>query len=57
MLFTLFVVLLLLWLIGLLSSFTVGGFIHVLLILALLALLFEWVTGAPSLAFLRRRDA
>jgi hypothetical protein len=57
MLLTLFVVLLLLWLIGLFSSITVGGFIHVLLILAVVALLVEWVTGAPSLAFLRRRDA
>jgi hypothetical protein len=57
MLLTLFVVLLLLWLIGLFSSITVGGFIHVLLFLAVLALIFEWVTGAPSLGFLRRRRA
>jgi hypothetical protein len=57
MLLTLFVVLLLLWLIGLFSSITIGGFIHVLLVLALLALIFEWVTGAPTLPILRRRGA
>jgi len=37
MLWTIFVVLLVLWLLGLVSSYTLGGFIHVLLVLALVA--------------------
>ena len=41
MLWTLFVVLLIAWLLGLISSYTLGGFIHVLLLLALLALVTE----------------
>jgi len=45
MLWTLFVVLLVLWLLGIVSSYTLGGFIHVLLVLALIALVFQLVTG------------
>lgn len=45
MLWTLFVVLLVLWLIGVVSSYTLGGFIHLLLVLAVLALLFQLLTG------------
>ena len=45
MLWTLFVVLLVLWLLGLVSSYTLGGFIHILLVLALIALVFQLVTG------------
>ena len=45
MLWTLFVVLLVLWLAGLLADFTMAGFIHVLLILAAMALIFELLTG------------
>lgn len=41
MLWTIFVILLVLWLVGLISSYTFGGFIHVLLILALIALIFQ----------------
>ena len=37
MLWTLFVVLLVLWFLGVVSSYTLGGFIHVLLVLALIA--------------------
>ena len=39
MLWTLFVILLVLWLIGVVSSYTLGGFIHLLLVLALVALI------------------
>ena len=35
MLWTLFVVLLVLWLIGVVSSYTIGGFIHILLVIAI----------------------
>jgi hypothetical protein len=45
MLWTLFVVLLVLWLIGVVSSYTLGGFIHLLLVLAVVALVFQLVTG------------
>jgi hypothetical protein len=37
MLWTLFVILLVLWLVGVVSSYTMGGFIHLLLVLALIA--------------------
>jgi hypothetical protein len=45
MLWTLFVLLLLLWLLGVVSSYTIGGFIHLLLVLALVVLLIEVLTG------------
>lgn len=41
MLWTLFVVLLVLWLLGVVSSYTLGGFIHILLVLAVIALIFQ----------------
>lgn len=45
MLWTLFVILLVLWLVGVISSYTLGGFIHLLLVLALVALVFQLLTG------------
>ena len=45
MLWTLFVILLVLWLVGVVSSYTLGGFIHLLLVLALVALVFQLLTG------------
>ena len=45
MLYTLVVVLLLLWLLGFVSSYTMGGFIHILLVLALVALLVRVIQG------------
>ncbi len=45
MLWTLFVVLLVLWLVGLVSSYTFGGFIHILLVLAVIALIFQLISG------------
>ncbi len=44
MLWTLFIVLLVFWLVGVVSSYTVGGFIHLLLVLAVLSLLVEVIT-------------
>jgi len=44
MLWTLFIVLLVLWLVGVVSSYTLGGFIHILLVLAVMALIFQLVT-------------
>jgi hypothetical protein len=45
MLWTIFVILLVLWLLGVVSSYTVGGFIHTLLVLALVVLLINIIGG------------
>ncbi|HEY6351683.1 MAG TPA: lmo0937 family membrane protein [Candidatus Angelobacter sp.] len=45
MLWTIFVVLLVLWLLGVVSSYTMGGFIHLLLVLAVIALVFQLISG------------
>jgi Family of unknown function (DUF5670) len=45
MLWTIFVILLVLWLVGLVSSYTMGGFIHLLLVLAVVVLLINLITG------------
>jgi hypothetical protein len=48
MLWTIFVVLLVLWLLGLVSSYTLGGFIHILLVLALVVLVINLLSGGRS---------
>ena len=45
MLWTIFVLLLILWLLGMVSSYTLGGFIHILLILAIATLLIRIIQG------------
>jgi hypothetical protein len=45
MLYTIVVVLLVLWLLGLVSSYTLGGFIHALLVIAVVVLVLQLVTG------------
>jgi hypothetical protein len=45
MLWTIFIILLVLWLLGLVSSYTLGGFIHILLIVALAVLLIQLISG------------
>jgi hypothetical protein len=45
MLWTVAVVLLVLWVLGLVSSYTMGGFIHVLLVVALIVFLIQVVQG------------
>jgi hypothetical protein len=45
MLWTIFVILLVLWLLGLVSSYTLGGFIHILLVVAVAVLLIQLLTG------------
>jgi hypothetical protein len=45
MLWTIFVVLLVLWLLGMVSSYTMGGFIHILLIIAIVSLLIQVIQG------------
>lgn len=49
MLYTIAVVLLILWLLGLVSAYTIGGFIHVLLVIAVVMLLVGIISGRRSL--------
>ena len=48
MLWILFIVLLVLWLLGVVSSYTMGGFVHLLLVLAVLALIFQLLSDRQS---------
>jgi hypothetical protein len=45
MLMTLFVVLLVLWLLGMVSSYTMGGFLHILLVVAIAVVLIRIIQG------------
>jgi len=45
MLYTIAVVLLILWVLGLVTSFTAGGFLHALLVIAVVMVIFQFVTG------------
>jgi hypothetical protein len=45
MLYTLAVVLLILWLLGLVSSYTLGGFIHILLVIAVIMVVVSLIQG------------
>jgi hypothetical protein len=45
MLWTIFVILLIMWLLGMVSSYTLGGFIHILLLLALAVVLINIIQG------------
>ena len=49
MLYTIAALLLILWALGLVSSYTIGGFIHVLLVIALVVLLLRVITGRRAL--------
>jgi len=49
MLYTLAVILLVLWLLGLVSGYTIGGFIHILLVIALVMVLANFITGRKRL--------
>jgi hypothetical protein len=45
MLWTVFVILAVLWFLGMVTSYTMGGFIHVLLVIAVVALIFQIMSG------------
>ena len=45
MIWTIFVVLLAFWLLGLLTSYTMGGLIHILLVVAVIVLLYNFLQG------------
>ena len=50
MLWTLFVILIVLWALGMLTSFTAGGLIHILLVVALIVLVFNLISGRRAAA-------
>jgi hypothetical protein len=45
MLWTIFVILLVMWLLGMVSSYTLGGFIHILLVVAIVVVLIRVIQG------------
>jgi hypothetical protein len=45
MLWTIFLILLVLWLLGLVSGYALGGFIHLLLVIAVVVLIFQLIAG------------
>jgi len=45
MLWTITIVLFILWLLGMVSSYTLGGWIHILLVLAVIVLIFNLLSG------------
>jgi hypothetical protein len=47
MLWTIFIILLVLWLLGLISGYTLGGFIHILLVIAVVVLIIRLIQGRP----------
>jgi hypothetical protein len=49
MLYTIAVVLLILWLLGFVSSYTIGGFIHILLVVAIVLILVRIISGRRPL--------
>ena len=49
MLWTIFVILLILWILGLVSSYTLGGFIHLLLLIAVVILIINLISGRRAL--------
>jgi hypothetical protein len=48
MLWTIAVILMVLWLLGMVSSYTMGGFIHILLVLAIIAVLVRLIQGRSA---------
>ena len=49
MLWTIFVILLVLWLLGLVTSYTLGGFIHILLVIAVIVIVIRLLQGRHPL--------
>ena len=49
MLWTIFVILLILWLLGMISGYVIGGFIHILLVIAIVVVLIRIIQGRRPL--------
>ena len=45
MLYTIAIILIILWLLGLVTSYTIGGFIHILLVVAIIMILVRLISG------------
>ena len=50
MLWTIVVILVILWLLGLITSYTMGGFVHILLVLAIIVILYNVISGRKGSA-------
>jgi hypothetical protein len=50
MLYTIAVVLIILWLLGMVSSYTMGGFVHILLVVAIIMILVNVIGGRKALS-------
>ena len=48
MLYTIAVILVVLWLLGMVTSYTMGGFVHVLLVIAIVAVVFNLISGRKT---------
>jgi hypothetical protein len=48
MLWTIAIILVVLWLLGIVTSYTLGGFIYILLVLAIIAVLIQLIRGGTS---------
>jgi len=49
MLWTIAVILLVLWALGMVTSYTLGGVVHLLLVIALVAIVFQFISGRRSI--------
>ena len=49
MLWTITIILFILWIVGLVSSYTLGGWIHILLVIAVIVLIFNLLSGRRAL--------
>ncbi len=49
MLYTIAIILVVLWAVGLVSSYTMGGFIHILLVVAIVVILVNFISGRKSI--------
>lgn len=49
MLYTIAVILIILWLLGMVTSYTLGGFIHILLVIAIVVILLRVISGRKAL--------
>ena len=49
MLWTLAVILIVLWLLGLVSSYTMGGFIHIMLVIAVIVIVLRLISGRKAI--------
>jgi hypothetical protein len=45
MLYTIAIVLVVLWLLGMVSSYTMGGFVHILLVIAVIVIILQFISG------------